>query len=249
MDNGYKMLQHVVRQVFGNLGQAARLTLLLTAGPMLVLLYLSAQVVLGPGGIPQPQNPGLIFLLFLVNIVTSAWAAVGWHRYVLREEYGNGVVPQWRGGHIKSYIWRLIVLSLAVIAVLFGVGLVFIVLTMALQSPAVAWIFMLGATVGGSWLIVRLGLVLPAAAVGERLTLRESWNETRAVSTDILVPVVVLAIAISIASGAVNAIFGAFGASVIGLVASALVYWLQILLNLSLMTTVYGMQVEGRALT
>ena len=246
MDNGYKMLQHVVRQVFGNLGQAARLTLLLTAGPMLALLYLPAQVALGPGGMPQPQNLGLVFVLFLINIVTSAWAAVGWHRYVLREEYGSGVVPQWRGGNVRSYIGRLIVLSLAVIAVLFGVGLVFIVLTMALQSPAVAWIFMLGATVGGSWLIVRLGLVLPAAAVGERLTLRESWNETRAVSTDILVPVVVLAIAISIASGAVNAIFGA---SVIGLVALALVYWLQILLNLSLMTTAYGMQVEGRALT
>jgi len=246
MDNGYKMLQHVVRQVFGNLGQAARLTLLLTAGPMLALLYLPAQVALGPGGMPQPQNLGLVFVLFLINIVTSAWAAVGWHRYVLREEYGSGVVPQWRGGNVRSYIGRLIVLSLAVIAVLFGVGLVFIVLTMALQSPAVVWIFMLGATVGGSWLIVRLGLVLPAAAVGERLTLRESWNETRAVSTDILVPVVVLAIAISIASGAVNAIFGA---SVIGLVALALVYWLQILLNLSLMTTVYGMQVEGRALT
>lgn len=245
MDDGYRMLQHVVRQVFGNLGQAARLTLLLTAGPMLLILYFSAQVVPGPGGMPQPQNPGLIFVLFLVNIVTSAWAAVGWHRYVLREEYGSGVVPEWRGANIRSYIGRLIVLSLAVIAIFLGIGLIFLALTVALQSATVAWIFMLGATVGGSWLIVRLGLTLPAAAVGERLSLRESWEETRPVSTDILVPVVVLAIALSIASGAVSALFGA---TVIGLVASALVYWLQILLNLSLMTTVYGMQIEGRTL-
>ena len=92
---------------------------------------------------------------------------------------------------------------------------------------------------------MRFGLILPAAAVGERMTLKESWNETIPVSTDILVPVVVLAIGVSIVSSAVNVVFGA---SVIGLVASALVYWIQILLNLSLMTTVYGMQIEGRPL-
>jgi len=245
MDNGYLMLQHVVRQVFGNLGQAARLTLLLTAGPMLVILYLSAQLVAVPGGVPQPQNPGLIFVLFLINIVTSAWAAVGWHRFVLREEYGNGVVPDWRGGNIKSYIGRLIVLFLALFAVGLVFGLLVFIIMLMFQSLAVAWILVLGAAIGFSWLGVRFGLILPAAAVGERLTLSESWQETRPVSTDILVPVVVLAIGISIVSSAVNVMFGA---SVIGLVASALVYWIQILLNLSLMTTVYGMQLEGRAL-
>lgn len=245
MDNGYLMLLHVVRQVFGNLGQATRLTLLLTAGPMLVILYLSAQVVAGPGGVPQPQNPGLIFVLFLVNIVTSAWAAVGWHRYVLREEYGSGVVPEWRGGNIKSYIGRLIVLFLVLFAVGLAFGLFVFIIMLTFQSLAVAWLLVLGAAIGFSWLAVRFGLILPAAAVGERLTLGESWAETKPVSTDILVPVVVLAIGISIVSSAVNVMFGA---SVIGLIASALVYWIQILLNLSLMTTVYGMQIEGRAL-
>ena len=245
MDNGYRMLQHVVRQVFGNLGQAARLTLLLTAGPMLVLIYLSAQTVPGPGGVPQPDNPGLMLVFLLVNLVTTAWAAVGWHRYVLREEYGTGIVPQWRGQNIRSYIGRLIVLSLVLIAVAI-VFLLFLVAIMAVsQSPTMAWFLSLGAMIGFSWLIVRLGLTLPAAALGERLSLRESWAETRPVSTDILVPVVVLALAISIVSGAVTAVFGT---ALVGLVLSALVYWVQILLNLSLMTTVYGMQIEGRAL-
>ena len=245
MDDGYRMLQHVVRQVFGNLGQAARLTLLLTAGPMLVIFYLSAQTVPGTGGVSQPQNPGLILVLFLVNIVTSAWAAVGWHRYVLREEYGTGVVPHWRGGNIKSYIGRLIVLFLALFVAGLGFGLLVFIIMTTVQSLAVLWALVLGAAIGFSWLAVRFGLILPAAAVGERMTLKESWNETIPVSTDILVPVVVLAIGISIVSSAVNVVFGA---SVIGLVASALVYWIQILLNLSLMTTVYGMQIEGRPL-
>ena len=34
MDYGYRMLRHVVAQVFGNFGQAARLTLLLTFLPI-----------------------------------------------------------------------------------------------------------------------------------------------------------------------------------------------------------------------
>jgi hypothetical protein len=245
MDDGYRMLQHVVRQVFGNLGQAARLTLLLTAGPMLVILYFSAQTVPGPGGMPQPENPGLILVFLLVNVVTTSWAAVGWHRYVLREEYGTGLVPQWRGQNIRSYIGRLIILSLALIAAAIAFFLVLVAIMTVAQSPTMAWILGLGAMIGFSWLIVRLGLILPAAAVGERLTLRESWAETRPVSTDILVPVVVLAIAFSIVSGAITSVFGT---ALAGFVVSALVYWVQILLNLSLMTTVYGMQIEGRAL-
>jgi hypothetical protein len=35
--------------------------------------------------------------LLVVAIVAYCWAAVGWHRYVLMEETGNGFLPQWRG--------------------------------------------------------------------------------------------------------------------------------------------------------
>ena len=40
MDYGYRMLRHVVAQVFGNLGQAARLTLVPTFLPLIILIVL-----------------------------------------------------------------------------------------------------------------------------------------------------------------------------------------------------------------
>lgn len=246
MDDGYKMLQHVVRQVFGNLGQAVRLTLLLTAGPMLVLVYLLAQTVPGPDGIPVPEYPVLIFLMSIVNLITSAWAAVGWHRFVLREEYGEGIVPVWRGQNVKSYIGRLIILTLVMILMAVVIALAAGALIFATQSILVIWFITIGIAMGISWVAVRIGLILPAAALGERMGIGESWAATRPVSTDILVPIVILAIAMTVLNGAVEAIFGT---SLVGLVLVAAVYWVQILLNLSLMTTVYGMQVEGRSLS
>ena len=63
MDYGYRMLRHVVAQVFGNFGQAARLTLLLTFLPMglLLVLFLSTGATLDPSmGQGDMPNPGMI---------------------------------------------------------------------------------------------------------------------------------------------------------------------------------------------
>ncbi|MGR3638928.1 hypothetical protein [Alterinioella nitratireducens] len=246
MDDGYKMLQHVVRQVFGNLGQAVRLTLFLTAAPMLLLVWLSAQTVPGPDGMPMPEYPGFIFLVSILNLILSAWAAVGWHRFVLREEYGAGIVPQWHGQNVKSYIGRLIILVLVMILIVLAIGIASGALILATQSVLVIWFVAIGIAMGISWVAVRIGLILPAAALGEKMRIAESWQATKPVSTDILVPIVIIAISITVLSGAVEAIFGS---TLVGLVLVAGVYWIQILLNLSLMTTVYGMQIEGRSLS
>ena len=132
------------------------------------------------------------------------------------------------------------------ILIVLAIGIASGALILATQSVLVIWFVAIGIAMGISWVAVRIGLILPAAALGEKMRIAESWQATKPVSTDILVPIVIIAISITVLSGAVEAIFGS---TLVGLVLVAGVYWIQILLNLSLMTTVYGMQIEGRSLS
>jgi hypothetical protein len=65
--------------VFGNFGQAMRLTLLLTlfsGAPMVLFVSKNTEAA--------SQNIALIFVVVLpVWLFTYSWAAVGWHRYIL----------------------------------------------------------------------------------------------------------------------------------------------------------------------
>jgi len=103
MDYGYILLRHIVQQVFGNLGAAARITIL----PILLGYAISGLIVyalLGPVFFELAQrqatgaefaNPfgthaeasefaGQMFLTFAVCLpvllIFYGWAAVGWHR-------------------------------------------------------------------------------------------------------------------------------------------------------------------------
>ena len=266
MDHGYRMLRHVVAQVFGNFGQAARLTMLLTFLPMALLLLLFLQAgpsgngfpggqmaprgPMGPDDMGQMTNPGLLFLAVLAGIVVSAitycWAAVGWHRFVLLEEYGNGIVPKWHGSKVLSYLGRAFLIGLVVVVIAFLTSLLLAGAVMAIPSQGFAFILATGWVLGMTWVITRIGLILPAAALGQPMSIGESWQATKPVATDLLVPLLVIALAITLLNELIMLLFTN---SALGMIPLAFLYWIQILLNLSLMTTLYGTQVEGRELS
>ncbi len=258
MDYGYQLLRHVVQQVFGNLRQAAQLTLVLFAFPFIGFLLLWASAI--SSGFGGGSIWGIV-AVFVLSVVAYCWAAVGWHRYVLLEEMGNGLVPRWYQGFVVSYLLRAILISLIVFGVIFAVSLVLGVLLVSTQSVGVAIFFGIGLVFGVSWLGTRIGLILPAAALGERMTIGESWAATRPVSSQILLPLIVIAIAFGIL-GQINALI--FGQSTMiqvgameqeqmtlslpGQILGGVIYWVQLLMNLALLTTLYGNLIEGRAL-
>lgn len=259
MDYGYRMLRHVVAQVFGNLGQAARLTLVPTFLPAAILLALfmswgvSFNAVGDPFADPGPNasvNDGVVFLAVLggvvVSVITYCWAAVGWHRFVLLEEYGNGVVPNWHGPYIMSYLGRAFLIGLFAVAVSIAAMIVIGIVIGILQSTAVAFVLLTGFTLGLTWLITRVGLILPAAALGQKMSFGESWEATKPVASHMLVPLFFISLAMVILNQLVIAVFGQ---NALSIVPSAVLYWFQVLLNLSLMTTLYGTQIEGHPLT
>jgi hypothetical protein len=262
MDYGYQLLRHVVQQVFGNLRQAAQLTLVLFLVPLVGFLSLGAGAM-GPG-MTEPPGGGTIFgllLLVAITIVAYCWAAVGWHRYVLLEETGNGILPTWRGDRITAYFGRAFVVGLIVVLAVLGGGIVVGIVAGVTRSPALAVALGIGLVFGASWVATRIGLVLPAAALGERMTIGESWAVTRPVASQILLPLIVIALVVGVIQQLVVVIFGQtvtvdmLGTmqeqvvlSLPGQILSGVVSWLQLLVNLALMTTLYGNLVEGRQL-
>ena len=270
MDYGYQLLRHVISQVFGNLGSAARITLILLLIPTGILLLTNPGILTGEyyqfdttTGQNDFSSLGLFgFVLTLISgVVCWLWAAVAWHRFVLLEEYPSGLFPRWHGASVGNYFGNAVLVFLVVLAAGIGGGIVVGIVAAIFQNAAVAIFLGISLVFGLSWVATRIGLILPAAAIGQRLKIGESWRATAPVSGQIILPLFVLALASAILNQAIIAGFGTattvmttFGEQEqitlngAGVVLSLLVGWLQMLLNLALMTTLYGNLVEGRQL-
>jgi hypothetical protein len=166
-------LSHLIETAYGrlfnNLGVFMRIALVWTA--VTVALFVAI-------GILAPQawdGPGGGF----ITAVVGAGTAIGWHRFVLREER--------RAFSGLNTLARYVLL--ATVAVLPGAAIVLI------GTPAVAILLRglgdrAGATaitaviillvVVGTAVTLRLSLILPAVAIGDRsMTFRRSWAATR----------------------------------------------------------------------
>ena len=269
LDYGIRLFRHVVSQVFGNLGQAAKITAApfviflvaayLLMGDLFFNLFEFAEIQGGSGGALTEEEyeelfsdqlgPQLFrsFWLFPLAMVLFAWAAVAWHHYVLAEEYG-GIVPQFSVGRVLGYVGRTILifllLILAAIPIMFVLGSAMVATMQSGGGFGLGLVFLMGLNFLFSWVLVRWSLILPAWSVDERMTIGESWTATKDVSGEILVPILGFAIIFS----ALQQLFTVLpGGAAITLI-SIFVTWIQFLVNLALLTTLYGNLVQGRPL-
>jgi hypothetical protein len=112
---GRLIFVHSVRQVFGNMAEALRVSGLLyvVQFAISVTLGLSAVKVLSAAGSDQTAAMGAMQTLFgpalivaVVVIVFDLWIAVAWHRYVLLNEPGRGLLPALRAGRMAGYFGK-----------------------------------------------------------------------------------------------------------------------------------------------
>ena len=239
---GWKMFLHSVRMVLDNLGVALRLSLLL----YLVQVVFTVFLFTSPGGgDPMQQTPagaGEMFLLSLFAVVSSLWIAVGWHRFVLTGETPPGFVPRWHGSEMLSYFGRSLLIGLLLIAIASVIG--GLALGLAAQVPALTGMVVFGLVGLCSYVFFRLGLVLPAAALGQSLKLRESWDATKR-DTTALVQLAVIVMGGRLLIEIPGMIDGTTG-GVVSLVYNVVLNWFVTMIGVSLLTTLYGYFVERR---
>jgi hypothetical protein len=231
-----------------NLDQAFRLSLVLylVQSGYTIYSYINPPEMMDLEGASLPMMSAndvlATFLLGLLAIVASLWIAVAWHRFALTGETAKGWLPVFHGSEIMGYLGRSVMIGLLVI-----LGVVVASIPVGLISiglPALAGVMSLILIGFAAYLFFRLGVMLPAVAMGNRLTLSETWDATKGESATILTLAMIVvgaSIVIQLPSW-----FNEDPSSIINLVYSIVVNWFATIIGISVLTTLYGHFVEKR---
>lgn len=255
---GWNIFIHSARMVFGNLGAALRISGVLYAAYMVINAYflltysddlLILQKTMEAGIIPPTLPSGLfptMILNFVVGLLSSLWIAVLWHRFVLLSEVPQSVFPPLYAGMIAAYLGKTIQLSLllALVGVMLGMllGLALGPLLGGFAASAIP-LTLLGVLLFVSY---RLGLVFPAVAMEAPVSFKTSWDKTQAAAGSIgqlAIIAVVFVLLIQIPSN-----MNPDPTSVVNLIYSYVIGWIAMMVGISVLTTLYGIYVEGREL-
>lgn len=211
-------------------------------------LDLAAIAQMEPDAMAAALPAGLawrILLAALVSLAAFLWIAVAWHRYVLLREGGDGWIPPLEGRLLLGYLGRLLLISLIVLAAV-------MIVTVAI-APFAPGVSVALSIIVGMVLFYRLGLILPAGAIGRPITVAEAWRASQGQSgTVVLVALMTSALsflfelpALLDASGTAGTVVASPGP--IGFVYDLVVTWILLMLGVTVLSTLYGHFVEGRA--
>lgn len=253
---GWTIFLHSVRMVLRNLNDAIRIA----AGPVLIGLAV-VFALLASAGLPlsllanqqvlsqqlAAGGFGLTMLVVLLTIVVvQIWVFVSWHRFVLLEEYPSGLLPAFRGDRMLAYVGNSLLIFFVAFAAMFLVGLI-AMLVGGIVGEGGRAVIMFIIILFGLFTVVaiyRLTPILPAAAIGQPLKLREAWDKTRGTTGTIVLLVVLLGLFNVLLQVVVNLSMAVFVP--LGIVFMILATLVATLVNVSVVTTFYGHYVEGR---
>lgn len=251
---GVSLFMHSVRLVLGDWRNALRITGLLYLIYAVPALILSLMVPPPPPGATPGEIAAAMGASAPVNIITTlllavvyVWLAVTWHRYILLNEEPSGQLPPFRSTEIIAYAGNAILLILIMLAFSIVVGLV---LSPLLFLGPIGAILMPIIFISLALIVdYRLGLVLPARAIGQRLTFGEAWEATKGQSGTILVLAIISAVAAVLITvpGMVLALIPGIG-GILALLWQMATGWITLVVGVSLLTTLYGVYIEKRSI-
>lgn len=251
------ILRHSLRQVFGNLAAALRISGVLYAVQAVAGLVLGVNFLLDENAMQQAMATGefpwaKIALLMLISLVISLWIVVAWHRYVLLNEASAGV-PTFRGDQMLAYFGKSLLIGLVMIPIILvasiAIGLIMVPLSMVAGGTTPLLISMVAGVLvlmPMSVIATRLSLILPAAALGESMTLKQSWGATSGKTMTIAALMIVLFGASLLVDLPAQWLFGP--ASVVTMLWAFFTGWFKMMIGASVLTTLYGIYVEDRRL-
>lgn len=166
----WNLFSHAVSMLVRNRTEVVRIFLV----PMILAVGIFVAALLLLGGI------GAV-LAGIAAVLVFFWPIVAWHRYVLSEEPVAGCLPPLRMDRIGGYILQSLLLgllvALAMIPIMIGVSILLGVMgpgfleVMPILQPGLALL--------PTWIFIRLSITLPNVALGhEGLSLSKAWKAT-----------------------------------------------------------------------
>jgi hypothetical protein len=249
---GWEIVRHSFAMLFRNLGNAARVSF----GPILLAVLVvfliatlldvsAARIVFDTArGTMSPGVALAVLLIAVVFLFVSAWIAVSWHRFILLEDY-PGLLPALAGRPVWPYLGKTILLGLLMIVAMIPALIVTSLLSGLFGgSPAIFSILGIGLALYFSYIWLRLGLVLPATALGRPMGFTEAWRST-APHANAILGTGALLIVINSGVALVSTLMPAAISLLLDLVSS----WITVMVGTSVLTTLYGVIVERRSLS
>ncbi|MBT9246713.1 hypothetical protein KM031_09870 [Gemmobacter fulvus] len=244
----WQIFTHSVRQVFGNFNDALRISGLIYIVQMMIAVALGGMGI-SPGNTLEPTVGVAFGALFasLAFLIGSLWIAVSWHRFVLQAEGQHSLVPPFHGAKIGAYFVKS--LQIGLIAAIVGFALASLIGTLVLSA--------LGQTVFAGMLVIFLTLVpvlaivnrfsaiLPGIALGEKLTLTDGWRATAGDGVTMLQLAAIVAFCSLLLGLPLEALTPG---SIPSLLAEVVLGWVQVMVGVSILTTLYGHYIEKRSL-
>ena len=238
---GWKIFSHSVFLLNHNLRDALRIS-----SPLIVTMTLSlvigGAIAIDNIEVGSPANEPSSLLLQLLTGISGLWVAVAWHRFVLLEERG-GSLPMFHGRRMLSYFVVIFLLTVTMALIAGGAGALAGILFGSFTPLFLTGVFAIIVLV--LWLFYRLSPLLPAAALGRSMGVKQAWEATSEIWGAVLSAALLL-IFFGILSGAVAALI-LFQVSIfIGVVMMGVLQWAYTMVGISILTTIYGIVIEGR---
>jgi hypothetical protein len=192
-------------------------------------------------------NSGLVALMVIGSILVSAivtlWVAVTWHRYVLLEEAPNGWIPRWNKSANLSYFYQF--LKLVLIFFVLGLMIAVIVATSVGNTGNLGFLFsaiIVVMSVAFGFTALKMSLIFPSAAVETNMGVVDSWSMTGPYNKTLL--------ALTVASVGFGFLYETIASLLdVNMFTSSIRFFLNAFFGfwgLSVLTTLYGIIVEGR---
>lgn len=251
-----RIFLHSLRQVFGNLGGALKVSGVLMLVQFAVLLIVGRSMPADDAGMRQlmmhGQMPwGRMLLVSLVSSFLWLWIVVGWHRFILLNERPR-LVPSLRFDRMLSYFGKSLLIGLMLLPPGLILGFV--------GGGIAAGMFRSGANVIPTVIVMglvvyiplatvgmRLGTMLPGAALEPGVPVFRGWEATRGATVTIL-GVVVLSGIFAVALDLVGSRIFDNPASLPAMILELVKQWIVAMIGASILTTLYGHFIEGRPL-
>jgi hypothetical protein len=249
---GLKIFLKAIRLVFDNLGAVLRISLLLyliQAGIGLVLAYLALMAIFSAGGPVSPWvTTGIGAVVSLLQLLPVIWIAVAWHRFILIDELPGTVLPVFNRDRLLAYLGYSLLLALIFIAIYVPVAIALALLARVSPPAGPLLAILLNLVALFALLVVgyRLGLILPASALGRPLRMGEAWAATRGRLGTFLLLAFLSAVSIIVLDLPAFAFTGSL--AIVGYVWRLVVGWFALMVGTSVLTTLYGHFIERRSI-
>lgn len=190
---------------------------------------------------------GSTLLVLILVVACWLWMAIAWHRYALTGEQPRGWVPAFNASRALSYLGRALLVSLPVIPVILVAALVFAPFfsdDTGSDGFGGGLVFSMFLSAVFAYISFRFGPYLPAVAMGRPVAFGQAWRSTTPQNAAILQAALITALcllpfellAMAGNGGVLVVAFTTIGSDLVGL------------LSLSVLTTLYGVLIEGRSL-